>query len=44
MGHTLDEAFDHIYKLDDVWRVFRIISEFVEGFEDLNNLPLSVTV
>ncbi len=44
MAHTLDKAFDHIYKLDDAWRVFRIISEFVEGFEDLNNLPPAVTV
>ncbi len=44
MDHTLDEAFDQINKLDDAWRVFRIISEFVDGFEELNNLPPAVTV
>jgi len=30
--------------LDDAWRVFRIISEFVEGFEELNSLPPAVTI
>ncbi len=44
MDHILDEAFDQINKLDDAWRVFRIISEFVDGFEELNNLPPAVTV
>jgi uncharacterized protein (TIGR00730 family) len=44
MNHTLDEAFDHINKLDDAWRVFRIISEFVDGFEGMNDLPPAVTV
>ena len=44
MDHALDEAFDQINKLDDAWRVFRIISEFVDGFEELNNLPPAVTV
>ncbi|MFC1556896.1 TIGR00730 family Rossman fold protein [candidate division KSB1 bacterium] len=30
--------------LEDSWRLFRIIAEFVEGFEDLNALPPAVTI
>lgn len=28
----------------DTWRVFRIMSEFVEGFEVLSNLPKCITI
>ena len=30
--------------LDEAWRVFRIVSEFVDGFEELNKLPPGVTI
>jgi len=30
--------------LEDSWRIFRIIAEFVEGFEELNALPPAVTI
>jgi len=30
--------------LEDSWRIFRIIAEFVEGFEELNLLPPAVTI
>lgn len=33
-----------LQNIDDAWRVFRIISEFVEGFDELKNLPPAVTV
>jgi uncharacterized protein (TIGR00730 family) len=29
---------------DDTWRVFRIMAEFVEGFETLSKIPKAVTV
>jgi uncharacterized protein (TIGR00730 family) len=29
---------------DDTWRVFRIMAEFVEGFETLSRIPRAVTV
>ena len=32
------------HNLEDAWRVFRIISEFVDGFEVLNMLPPAVTI
>ena len=35
-------APDHRAK--DSWRVFRMLGEFVEGFDTLNNLPKAVTV
>ncbi len=31
------------YELEDIWRIFRIISEFVDGFENLRNIGLAVT-
>lgn len=38
---------DSMYMLrniDDAWRVFRIIGEFVEGFEELKSLPPAVAI
>lgn len=29
---------------DDTWRIFRIMAEFVEGFETLSRIPKAVTV
>ena len=29
---------------DDTWRIFRIMAEFVEGFESLSRIPKAVTV
>ncbi len=35
----------HLHKLlEDSWRIFRIMAEFVEGFEELNALPPAVTI
>ncbi|ATX81055.1 hypothetical protein Ga0123462_0177 [Mariprofundus ferrinatatus] len=31
-------------KGSESWRIFRIISEFTEGIETLNNLPFSITI
>ena len=31
------------YELEDIWRIFRIISEFVDGFENLRNIGPAVT-
>ncbi len=39
-----EESMYMLHNMEDAWRVFRIIAEFVEGFEDLKNLPPSVTV
>lgn len=33
-----------LHNIDDAWRVFRILSEFVDGFDELNTLPPSVTI
>lgn len=32
------------FKEEDTWRMFRIMSEFVEGFEALRNIRPAVTV
>ena len=29
---------------DDTWRIFRIMAEFVDGFESLSRVPKAVTV
>ena len=36
------EAAD--FTTEDTWRVFRIMAEFVEGFETLSKVPMAVTV
>ncbi len=32
------------FKMEDPWRVFRIMSEFVEGFHELSNVGAAVTI
>ena len=32
------------FRVQDTWRIFRIISELVEGFDDLSKIPRAVTV
>jgi len=39
-----DQAKELQHISEDSWRIFRIIAEFVEGFEELNKLPPAVTV
>jgi len=40
---TYNGQVNHFY-IEDSWRVFRIISEFVEGFEELSEVGPAVTV
>ncbi len=35
---------DSDFAADDTWRIFRIMAEFVEGFESLSRIPKGVTV
>jgi uncharacterized protein (TIGR00730 family) len=39
-----DTARDTDFPSDDTWRIFRIMAEFVEGFEMLSRIPKAVTV
>jgi uncharacterized protein (TIGR00730 family) len=39
-----DLAPDDDFTTEDTWRVFRIMAEFVEGFETLSRVPRAVTV
>jgi hypothetical protein len=32
------------FAVKDTWRIFRIMAEFVEGFETLSQIPKAVTV
>ena len=41
MHGTVDEAD---FTQEDTWRIFRIMAEFVEGFESLSRIPKAVTV
>ncbi len=39
-----DTRRDADFTSDDTWRIFRIMAEFVEGFEMLSRIPKAVTV
>ena len=39
----MEVVLNHIFE-EDTWRVFRIISEFVEGFEDMSEIQNGVSV
>src|SRR5436309_5405052 len=42
--HALDRALHFDFTLTYPWRVFRIMSEFVEGFDELSHIPPSVAI
>ncbi len=42
--HALDRAMHLDFTLTDPWRVFRIMSEFVEGFDALAHIPPAVAI
>ena len=39
-----DQASTADFTSEDTWRIFRIMAEFVEGFETLSRVPKAVTV
>ncbi|HLX39652.1 MAG TPA: TIGR00730 family Rossman fold protein [Ktedonobacteraceae bacterium] len=42
--HAVERAIHFDFTRTDPWRVFRIMSEFVEGFDTLSHIPPSVAI
>ncbi len=42
--HAVERALHFDFTRTDPWRVFRIMSEFVEGFDTLSHIPPSVAI
>ncbi|HYU73267.1 MAG TPA: TIGR00730 family Rossman fold protein [Ktedonobacteraceae bacterium] len=42
--HAFERAMHLDFTLTDPWRVFRIMSEFVEGFDTLSHIPPAVAI
>ncbi len=42
--HAFERAMHFDFTLTDPWRVFRIMSEFVEGFDVLSHIPPAVAI
>ncbi len=40
----MNNSFNDSYVHEDPWRIFRIMAEFVEGFETLSKVGPAVTV
>ena len=43
MSNKKDKEFRYTFSPDDPWRVFRIMSEFVDGFDDLSEVSNGIT-
>jgi len=43
MANKKDREFRYTFSPDDPWRVFRIMSEFVDGFDDLSEVSNGIT-
>jgi len=43
MSSKKDKEFRYTFSPDDPWRVFRIMSEFVDGFDDLSEVSNGIT-
>jgi uncharacterized protein (TIGR00730 family) len=42
--HALERAMHFDFTVTDPWRVFRIMSEFVEGFDVLSHIPPAIAI